>query len=318
MKKTIICDLLNIKYPLIQGGMVWVSGAKLASACSNAGILGVIGAGSMNPELLENHLTKALALTNHSIAVNLPLLYKNIDEQIEVCLNKGIKIFITSAGSPKKFTSYLKDKGCVVIHVTSTPELAKKCEAAGVDAIIAEGFEAGGHNGRDELTTLTLIPQILKAVSIPVIAAGGFATGESILAGLALGVHGIQMGTRFMMSQESSAHKSYKALLKEADFKATQLMMKKHVPVRLYKNQFYQDLLSLEDHCASKEEMITYLGRGRAKKGMLEGDLEQGELEAGQICGLINDIPTVKEIVANLDKEYKKALDNLLLSSPSL
>lgn len=308
MKKTIICELLNINYPIIQGGMVWVSGGKLAAACSNAGILGVIGAGSMTPELLDQHITMAQKLTQKPIAVNLPLLYKNINDQIEVCLKKQIKIFITSAGSPNKFTTYLKNKGCIVLHVTSNPELALKCEKAGVDAVIAEGFEAGGHNGREEITSLVLIPQVVDAVKIPVIAAGGFATGASVVAGLALGAAGIQMGTRFLMSKESSAHINYKRLLQKSLFNSTKLVMKKHIPVRLYKNDFFNKVSELENRCASNEDLIALLGKGRAKLGMLEGNLTEGELEVGQVCSLLNDISSVNEIVARLKSEYDEAL----------
>lgn len=288
--------------------MVWVSGGKLAAACSNAGILGVIGAGSMTPELLDQHITMAQKLTQKPIAVNLPLLYKNINDQIEVCLKKQIKIFITSAGSPNKFTTYLKNKGCIVLHVTSNPELALKCEKAGVDAVIAEGFEAGGHNGREEITSLVLIPQVVDAVKIPVIAAGGFATGASVVAGLALGAAGIQMGTRFLMSKESSAHINYKRLLQKSLFNSTKLVMKKHIPVRLYKNDFFNKVSELENRCASNEDLIALLGKGRAKLGMLEGNLTEGELEVGQVCSLLNDISSVNEIVARLKSEYDEAL----------
>lgn len=311
MKRTNICELLNIQYPIIQGGMVWVSGAKLAAAVSNAGGLGVIGAGSMKPELLKEHIQKAKSLTSNPLAVNLPLLYSGIDEQINICLTEQIKIFITSAGSPNKYTKMLKEKACTVMHVISNPVLAKKCEDAGVDAIIAEGFEAGGHNGRDELSTLALIPQVLKAVKIPVIAAGGFFDGASVLAGLALGAQGIQMGTRFMLTQESSAHADYKNLLLNTDHTSTSLSLKKHVPVRLVKNEFYDQVKVLEDRAASKDELIDLLGKGRARKGMLEGDLVQGELEAGQICGVIESIPSVSELFETLKKEYELARVNL-------
>jgi enoyl-[acyl-carrier protein] reductase II len=308
MKRTKICELLNIKYPIIQGGMVWVSGGKLAAAASNAGCLGVIGAGSMNPELLKKHIEKAQSLTDKPLAVNFPLLYSKIDEQIQTALDANIKIFITSAGSPKKFTKFLKDKGCIVIHVTSSPALAKKCEDAGVDAIIAEGFEAGGHNGRDEITTLALIPQVVDAVKIPVIAAGGFSDGRSILAGLALGASGIQMGTRFLMTKESSAHENYKDLLLKANSGSTKLMLKAHVPVRLFKNQFFNEIQELENRCANKEELIAHLGHGRAKIGMLEGDIDSGELEIGQICSHINEVMSVKDMVEKLNLEYDQAI----------
>lgn len=311
MRKTKITELLNIELPIIQGGMVWVSGGKLAAASSNAGCLGVIGAGSMTLELLDHHIKKAMSLTDKPLAVNFPLLYSKVEEQLEVALKNGIKIFITSAGSPKKYTPMLKEKGCTVIHVTSTPILAKKCEDAGVDAIIVEGFEAGGHNGRDELTSMVLIPQCRKLVNIPIIAAGGFASGQSVLAGLALGADGIQMGTRFMMTQESSAHQNYKDALINSGHDSTMLMMKDLVPVRLLKNKFYEEIKELEDNCADLDTLREHLGKGRAKKGMLEGDLEAGELETGQICSAINDLPKVSEMVNNLRQEYTLALEAL-------
>jgi enoyl-[acyl-carrier protein] reductase II len=311
MITTHLCNLLGIKYPIIQAGMVWVSGAKLAAASSNAGCLGVIGAGSMKPDLLEKHIKKALTLTDKPIAVNIPIMYKDSQEQIDTALRCGITIFITSAGSPKKFTKYLKDNHCIVIHVTSTPQLAKKCEDAGVDAVIVEGFEAGGHNGRDELTSLVLIPQAVKAVTIPVIAAGGFATGQSVLAGLALGAQAIQMGTRFMMTKESSAHDKYKELLTKTRPDSTMLSMKKYMPVRLIKNQFFEEVSELENKCATKDELIEHLGKGRAKAGMLDGDLTNGELEAGQICSSIPNILSVEDLVQSLIKEYSDSLQTL-------
>ena len=311
MKKTRICDLLKIELPLIQAGMVWVSGGKLAAASANAGCLGVIGAGSMTLELLDHHIKKASNLTNKPLAVNLPIMYEKVPEQIDIALKNGIKVFITSAGSPKKYTEFLKSKGATVIHVTSTPELAKKCEDAGVDAVIAEGFEAGGHNGRDEITSMVLIPNVVSSVKVPVIAAGGFGTGASIAAGLALGAEGIQMGTRFMMTQESSAHQNYKDLLLQSSSHSTKLMMKELVPVRLVRNKFFEEIEKLELSCAGKEALAKHLGRGRAKAGMLDGDLENGELEAGQICALIDDLPTVSSLVKTLGKEYLEAIDRI-------
>lgn len=308
-----ITELLNIKYPIIQGGMVWVSGGKLAAAASNAGCLGVIGAGSMHPELLSQHIQKAQSLTDKPLAVNFPLLYSKIEEQIKIALDHGIKIFITSAGSPKKFTKFLKDKDCVVIHVTSTPLLAKKCEDAGVDAIVAEGFEAGGHNGRDEITTLTLIPQVVDAVDIPVIAAGGIGDGRTMAAAFALGANAVQMGTRFLMTQESSAHKNYKDLLIEANFDSTMLSLKKHVPVRLFKNKFFEQVCELESKGASRDELLELLGKGRAKAGMLDGDIEDGELEIGQICSLIKTIPTTQEMITNLISEFNEVMSRKVL-----
>lgn len=300
-----ICSLFNIKYPIVQAGMVWVSGGKLAAAAANAGCLGLIGAGSMTPELLDQHIKKAKALApNKSIGVNLPLLYSKIEQQIQVCLNNDIKYFFTSAGSPKKYTPLLKEKGAVVVHVTSSPELALKCENAGVDAIVAEGFEAGGHNGRDELTTMTLIPMVVDAVNIPVIAAGGIGDGRQMGAAFCLGASGVQIGSRFMMTRESSAHVHYKNLLKETPTNATELCMKELVAVRLIKNKFYENVKLLEHNCAPKEKLSELLGKGRAKKGMLEGDLIEGELEAGQVVGMLNDIPTMKECVQNIIKEF--------------
>lgn len=311
MKKTRLCELLNIELPIIQAGMVWVSGGNLAAASANAGCLGVIGAGSMHPDLLDQQIAKALTRTDKPIAINLPLLYSKVEEQVEIALKHGIKIFITSAGSPKKYTQFLKDKGCIVMHVCSTPELALKCEEAGVDAVIVEGFEAGGHNGRDELTSMVLIPQCVEKLKIPVVAAGGFASGSSIVAALALGADGVQMGTRFMLTQESSAHENYKKLLTNSHSNSTMLMMKEHVPVRLYKNKFYEEIAQLEKNCASVEKIREHLGKGRAKKGILEGDLDEGELETGQICSYIKDIPTVASLVQKLKEEYQRSLEIL-------
>jgi enoyl-[acyl-carrier protein] reductase II len=308
MIESIVCKKLDIKYPIIQAGMVWVSGAKLAASSANAGCLGVIGAGSMNPELLESHIKKAQNLTSKTLAVNFPLLYKDIEKQFEVALKCGIKVFITSAGSPKKYTQYLKEYGAIVIHVVSSPLLAKKCEDAGVDMVIAEGFEAGGHNGRDEITTMVLIPEVKKQVSIPVIAAGGIGNGYQIAATFALGADAVQMGTRFMMTQESSAHPNYKEILKKTHYGDTRLVMKKHIPVRLVKNKFYEDVINLENKGASKEELINLLGKGRAQNGMLLGDTIEGELEAGEICTTLNDLPTVSHMVDDLILEYNKAI----------
>jgi len=306
-----ITEILNIQYPIIQGGMVWVSGAKLAAAASNAGCLGVIGAGSMKPDVLKSQISKALTLTKKPIAINLPLLYHGIEEQINCALELGIKIFITSAGSPKKYTSYLKSHGAIVIHVSSTPLLAKKCEDAGVDMVIAEGFEAGGHNGREEITTMSLIPQVRDAISIPLIAAGAIADARGALAAFALGADAIQMGTRFLMTKESRAHVDYKSLLLEADFNSTELVMKKLVPVRLYKNDFYQKVKDLEIDCASAQKLSELLGKGRAKEGMHNGDLTEGELEIGQICSLIKDVPTCDEMVKKLVKDFNHLQSNL-------
>ena len=306
-----LLELLNIQYPIFQAGMVWVSGAKLAAASANAGILGVIGAGSMKPELLEEHIQKCQSLTDKSFGINLPLLYKDVEKQIEVALNHGVKIFITSAGSPKKYTSYLKEKGAIVIHVTSHPALAKKCEDAGVDAVIVEGFEAGGHNGRDELTTLTLIPQAVQAVNIPVIAAGGIYDGKTMLAMMSLGASAVQMGSRFVMAQESSAHENFKNMIAQSGASDTSLCMKKHVPVRLLKNKFYEQVTELESQCASREQLSELLGKGRAKAGMLEGDLEAGELEIGQVSALLNDSPSVQSIISSIVTEFNSTAESL-------
>jgi enoyl-[acyl-carrier protein] reductase II len=306
-QQKIICELYNIKYPIIQGGMVWISGGKLAAAVANSGCLGLIGAGSMKPELLKEHIKKAQSLSSHKtgIGVNIPLLYKYAQEQIDTALELGIKNFFTSAGSPKKFTKYLKDNGATVTHVTSSPLLAKKCEDAGVDAIVAEGFEAGGHNGRDEITTMCLIPQVVNAVSIPVIAAGGIGNGATMAAATCLGAWGVQMGTRFMMSKESSAHQNYKQVLTDAKHDATMLSMKAHVPVRLIKNKFFHDITDLENKCAPVDEIVSHLGKGRARQGMLEGEMNEGELEAGQICGAIDSIESCQDIVNEIISEYE-------------
>ena len=303
-KKGPICPLFNIDYPIIQGGMVWVSGGNLAAAVSNAGGLGIIGAGSMKPDLLAHHIDKALSLTTHPLAVNIPLLYSQVEEQIKVALDKGIKIFFTSAGSPKKFTPLLKAQGSIVVHVTSTPELAAKSEAAGVDAVVAEGFEAGGHNGRAELATLPLIPQVVDTVKIPVIAAGGIGDGRGIAAAFALVASGVQMGTRFLATQESSAHSKFKEAVIHSRPEDTRLLLKKLVPVRLLKNPFFEKALQLEEQGADVESLQKLLGKGRAKLGMLEGDLEEGELEIGQISGLIRDLPNVKDLMQRLLREY--------------
>lgn len=308
--KNSITKLFGIRTPIIQAGMVWVSGGKLAAAAANAGALGLIGAGSMKPDLLKQHILKAKSLTKNPIGVNLPLLYHGIEEQIGVCLELGIKIFFTSAGSPKKYTPMLKSNGCTVVHVTSTPDLAKKCEDAGVDAVVAEGFEAGGHNGRDEITTLVLIPQVVDAVKIPVIAAGGIADGRQMAAVMMLGASGVQIGSRFAATIESSAHQNFKQAIISASPTATMLSMKKTVPVRLLKNKFYDEINKLEERCATAEDLQAHLGKGRAKAGMLDGDLDNGELEIGQVAGMIKDIPSCETLVKRLVEEYSKALQS--------
>jgi enoyl-[acyl-carrier protein] reductase II len=306
-----IVKLFGVRYPIIQAGMVWVSGGKLAAAAANAGALGLIGAGSMKPELLKHHIAKAQSLTTRPFGVNLPLLYHGIEDQIAVCLDAGIRIFFTSAGSPKKYTPMLKSHGAVVVHVTSTPDLAKKCEDAGVDAVVAEGFEAGGHNGRDEITTMVLIPEVVDAVKIPVIAAGGIADGRQIAAALALGADGVQVGSRFAATVESSAHENFKNAIVQASATSTMLTMKKTVPVRLLKNKFFDEIAGLELRGASADELNAHLGKGRAKAGMLEGDLDQGELEIGQVSGMIRDIPTCQELVTRMITEYDRACRSL-------
>lgn len=314
MQQNRLTQLFKIEYPIVQGGMVWVSGWKLAAAVSNAGGLGLIGAGSMAPDLLKEHILRAQQSTNLPFGVNIPLLYEKSKEQIDCALSLGVKIFFTSAGAPKLYTNYLKSKNVIVVHVTSTPELAVKCEEAGVDAVVVEGFEAGGHNGRAEITTFALVPQVKSCVKIPIIAAGGIANGRGMLAAIALGADGIQMGTRFLMSKESSAHEAFKsyALLAKSD--STQLKMKSLVPVRLLRNQFSDEMTSLEEIYTGeelKERLRSHLGKYRAKKGMLEGDIVNGELEIGQIISLIKDVPSVAEIIRQTVDEYQETLSNL-------
>lgn len=301
------CQRLGLSTPIIQAGMVWVSGAKLAAAAANAGALGTIGAGSMKPDLLREHIKKAQTLTHGPLAVNVPLLYERTGEQIQVALDEGIKVFITSAGSPKLYTQKLKDAGATVIHVVSTPELAQKCEAAGVDAVVAEGFEAGGHNGRDELTTLVLVPQVVDAVRLPVIAAGGIADGRGIAAALALGASAVQIGSRFVATHEASAHENFKRAVVTAKATDTMLMMKRAVPVRLLKNAFYEEIKAAEEQCADATRLSEILGHGRARAGMLEGDLNRGELEIGQVAGMIKDVVSVRELIERLMEELHQA-----------
>lgn len=306
-RRTLISEMFGIRLPIVQAGMVYVSGGKLAAAAAEAGVLGLVGAGSMQPDLLRHHLKKAKSLTRRPFGVNLPLLYSKAQEQIDISLEEGVRIFFTSAGSPKTFTPYLKSRGAVVVHVTSSPELAKKCEDAGVDAIVAEGFEAGGHNGRDEITTMALIPQVVDAVKIPVIAAGGIGDGRGIAAALSLGAHGVQIGTRFAATVESSAHDNFKKAIASAPSGGTMLTMKKLVPVRLLKNKFFAAVQAAEERGATKEELQELLGKGRAKLGMLDGDMDEGELEIGQISALVRDVPTCKALVDRLLKEYEAA-----------
>jgi len=308
--------LFNIKYPIIQAGMVWNSGWKLASAASNSGILGLIGAGSMYPEVLRKHIQKCTAATSKPFGVNVPLLYPNIKEIMQIIVDEGVKIVFTSAGNPSVWTSWLKKHGITVVHVVSSVKFAQKAETAGVDAVVAEGFEAGGHNGREETTTFALIPMVCKSVSIPVIAAGGIATGRAMLAAMTLGAHGVQIGSRFVASTESSAHEAFKNLVVLAQEGSTKLTLKELTPVRLLKNKFFNELMELYKNNPTNDELKAHLGRGRAKKGMFEGDLDEGELEIGQIAATIDDILPVSKIVKNLVKEFNFAaaeISNLTL-----
>ena len=307
----IITKLLGIKYPIIQAGMVWCSGWRLASAVSNAGGLGLIGAGSMYPEILEEHIKKCKANTDKPFGINVPLLYSQIDDIFDIIIRENIKIVFTSAGSPKKYTAFLKEKGVTVVHVVASAKFAVKCQEAGVDAVVAEGFEAGGHNGIEETTTMALIPAVRSAVDIPVIAAGGIATGSSMLAAFALGADGVQIGTRFAASVESSAHEDFKRMIVNSSEGDTKLMMKKVVPVRLLKNKFFEEIKKAEDSCATAEELKAILGKGKAKKGMFEGDLENGELEIGQVSALINDIKPAGKIVEEIMNEFYVKLNSL-------
>lgn len=305
-----ICELFNIKYPVIQGGMVWCSGWRLAAAVSNCGGLGLLGAGSMHPETLEEHIRKTQEATGNPFGVNVPLLYPETERIMEIIARTGVKIVFTSAGSPKKWTSWLKDKGITVAHVVSSSLFAEKSEAAGVDAIVAEGFEAGGHNGREETTTLSLIPSVRKATGLPLLAAGGIGSGKAMLAVMVLGADGVQVGSRFAISEESSAHQSFKQLVSQMREGDTKLALKKLAPVRLVKNAFFEQVEEAELRGATEEELKELLGKGRAKKGMFEGDLENGELEIGQISAEIHQILTVKSIMESLILEYNSALKN--------
>ena len=306
-----LTQLLHIEYPIIQAGMIWASGWKLASAVSRAGGLGILGAGSMYPDVLREQIRKCKAATDRPFGVNLPLLYPDIEKHIEIIIENRVPVVITSAGSPKTWTSILKEKGIRVIHVVSSSAFAQKAVAAGCDAVVAEGYEAGGHNGREETTTMVLIPQVVQAVSIPVIAAGGIATGQQMLAALALGASGVQIGTRFLASEESSAHPDFKKKVIEAKEGDTHLRMHKLVPVRLLQNEFYRRVEEAEARGASADELKEILGRARAKKGMFEGDLDEGELEIGQVSSLLDDILPAETIVRNLLQDYQHALEAL-------
>ncbi|WP_158730476.1 MULTISPECIES: nitronate monooxygenase family protein [unclassified Flavobacterium] len=302
-----ITTLFNIKYPIIQGGMIWNSGYKLASAVSNAGGLGLIGAGSMYPEVLREHIQKCKKATSNPFGVNVPLLYPNIEEIMKIIVEEEVKIVFTSAGNPKTWTSHLKQNGITVVHVVSSSVFALKSQEAGVDAVVAEGFEAGGHNGREETTTLTLIPMVKEKIQIPLIAAGGIATGRGMLAAMTLGADGVQMGSRFVASLESSAHIDFKNTVVEVKEGDTQLTFKELAPVRLIKNKFYQDVQELYATCPTKEELIQLLGRARAKRGMFEGDLVDGELEIGQIAGVIHNVAAVSVIMNDILEQFEEA-----------
>ncbi|WP_242132695.1 NAD(P)H-dependent flavin oxidoreductase [Aestuariivivens marinum] len=302
-----ITQLFHIKYPIVQAGMVWNSGWRLASAASNAGVLGMIGAGSMYPDVLREHIQKCKKATNKPFGVNVPMLYPNIQEIMEIIVDEGVKVVFTSAGNPKTWTSWLKDKGITVVHVVSSVKFALKAQEAGVDAIVAEGFEAGGHNGREETTTLTLILMVKEQINIPLIAAGGIATGRAMLATMVLGADGVQIGSRFAASEESSAHQLFKQAIVNAKEGDTQLTLKELAPVRLIKNKFYNQVQELYKTGPTIEQLKELLGRARAKKGMFEGDLEEGELEIGQISGLIHDIKPVTTIVKDIVKEFEEA-----------
>ena len=304
---TNITKLFAIKYPIIQGGMIWNSGYKLASAVSNAGGLGLIGAGSMYPEVLREHIQKCKKATTKPFGVNVPMLYPNVEEIMKIIVEEGVKIVFTSAGNPKTWTPYLKENGITVVHVVSSSKFALKAQEAGVDAVVAEGFEAGGHNGREETTTLTLIPMVKENITIPLIAAGGIATGKGMLAAMVLGADGVQMGSRFAASTESSAHIDFKKTIIETQEGETLVTLKELAPVRLIKNKFFNDVQEAYSNCASVEDLKTLLGRARAKRGMFEGDLVEGELEIGQIAGLIHDILPVETIIGNVIAEFNSA-----------
>jgi Dioxygenases related to 2-nitropropane dioxygenase len=306
-----ICELFGIKYPVIAGGMVWCSGWELTAAVSNAGGLGLLGAGSMHPEVLREHIRKCKAATDKPFGVNVPLMYPEVETIMNIIVEEKVPVVFTSAGNPKIWTKHLKDQGIIVAHVVSSSKFAGKCEDAGVDAIVAEGFEAGGHNGREETTTLCLIPSVRKATTLPLIAAGGIGTGEGMLATFALGAEGVQIGTRFALTKESSAHENFKQLcigLNEGD---TKLLLKKLAPTRLIKSTFMTAVEEAEARGASVEEMKELLGRGRAKKGIFEGNLEEGELEIGQVAALVNQIDTVEEVMQEIITDFNKQIKNL-------
>jgi enoyl-[acyl-carrier protein] reductase II len=306
--KNRITSLFNIEFPLIQAGMIWCSGWELASAVSNAGGLGIIGSGSMYPAILEEHILKCKAATDKPFAVNLPMLYPDIDKHVATIIKHKVPIVFTSAGNPKTWTEELKSHGIIVVHVVSSVKFALKAQEAGVDAVVAEGFEAGGHNGRDETTTMCLIPMVAEAVTIPLIAAGGIGTGRTMLAAMQLGADGVQIGSRFVATPESSAHQNFKQVVVEVKEGDTLLTLKELTPVRLVKNEFFHQIEQAYENCATTEELKTLLGRGRAKKGMFEGNLSEGELEIGQISGLIHEIKPAAAVVKEIIAEYRAAI----------
>ena len=306
-----ICQLFQIRYPVISGGMVWCSGWRLASAVSNAGGLGLIGAGSMHPDVLAEHIAKCKAATDRSFGVNVPLLYPEIEKIMDVIVSSGVKIVFTSAGNPATWTPFLKERGITVVHVVSNTKFARKAVDAGVDAIVAEGFEAGGHNGREETTTMVLIPQVRRVVDIPLIAAGGIGSGQAMLAAMALGADGVQVGSLFAVTEESSAHRLFKEMVVQAGEGDTMLLMKKTVPVRLLKNPFAEDIKAAEARGADADELKTMLGKGRAKRGMFEGDMEGGELEIGQVSATINAIRPVADVMKQMMDEYEITIQRL-------
>jgi enoyl-[acyl-carrier protein] reductase II len=307
-----ITRLFDIQYPIIQAGMIWCSGWRLASAVSNAGGLGLIGSGSMTPDILRQHISKCRAATTRPFGVNIPLIYPSAEEFIQIVIEEGVKIVFTSAGTPAKWTPLLKEHGITVVHVVASVKSAKKCEETGVDAIVAEGFEAGGHNGKEETTTMVLIPMVREAVKLPLIAAGGIATGRSMLAAMALGAEGVQIGTRFAASEESSGHPAFKQKITEIRDGETFLTLKRIIPVRMIRNKFYTEVEQLENKGATTEELSQLLGRGRSRRGMFEGDLDEGELEIGQVSGLIHEIKPAGQILREIVEEYEQVKASLL------
>ncbi len=305
---TRINQLFNIRYPIIQAGMIWTSGWRLASAVSNAGGLGLIGSGSMYPDVLREHIVKCKQATQYPFGVNIPLLYPDIDKHIDIIISEKVPIVFTSAGNPATWTSILKEKNIAVVHVVSSSKFAKKAEQAGCDAVVAEGFEAGGHNGREETTTLCLIPSVIEAVSLPVIAAGGIATGRSMLAAMVLGAEGVQIGSRFVVSTEASVHDNFKQAVVQAHEGDTLLTMKRLTPVRLMRNKFFNEIQKAENKCACDEELKSILGKARAKKGMFEGDLEDGELEIGQVSALLKDVQSAADIIKNIWDDFTNTI----------